>query len=133
MTEKPMPQPDRDSAPYWEGVAAGELRLQRCTDCGAGRWPARAICNRCRSFAAEWVKASGLGTVVSWIRTHQLFIRSFEGDVPYVTIEVQLDEQDDIRLIGRLAEPAMEPEIGMRVRAEFTRDPALVVWRPVKT
>jgi len=131
MTDKPLPRPDRDSAPYWEGIAAGELRLQRCTDCGAWRWPARAICNRCRSFAAEWVKASGLGTVVSWIRTHQLFIRSFADDVPYVTMEVQLDEQDDIRLIGRLAEPGREPEIGMRVRAEFTRDPALVVWRPV--
>jgi hypothetical protein len=131
MTDKPLPQPDRDSAPYWEGIAAGELRLQRCTDCGAWRWPARTICNRCRSFAAEWVKASGLGTVVSWIRTHQIFIRSFADDAPYVTIEVQLDEQDDIRLIGRLAEPGTEPEIGMRVRAEFTRDPALAVWRPV--
>ena len=131
MTDKPLPTPDRDSAPYWEGIAAGEVRLQRCSDCGAWRWPARAICNRCRSFAAEWVKASGLGTVVSWIRTHQLFIRSFEQDVPYVTVEVQLDEQDDIRLIGRLAEAHMEPAIGMRVRAEFSSDPALVVWRPI--
>ena len=131
MTDKPLPIPDRDSAPYWEGIAAGELRLQRCTDCGAWRWPARAICSRCRSFAAEWVKASGLGTIVSWIRTHQIFIRSFEADAPYVTVEVQLDEQDDIRLIGRLAEPTAEPEIGMRVLAEFTRDPALVVWRPI--
>ena len=131
MTGKPLPQRDRDSAPYWEGIAAGELRLQRCTDCGAWRWPARAMCNRCRSFAADWVKASGLGTVISWVRTHQLFIRSFADDVPYVTVEVRLDEQDDIRLIGRLAEPGIEPEIGMRVRAEFTSDPALVVWRPV--
>jgi hypothetical protein len=131
MTDKPLPQPDRDSAPYWEGVAAGEIRLQRCSDCGAWRWPARAICNRCRSFAAQWMKASGLGTVVSWIRTHQVFIRNFADEVPYVTVEVQLDEQDDIRLIGRLVEPGIEPEIGMRVRAEFTSDPALVVWRPV--
>ncbi len=131
MTGKPLPTPDRDSAPYWDGVAAGELRLQRCSDCGAWRWPARAICDRCRSFAAEWVKASGLGTVVSWIRTHQVFIRSFENDVPYVTVEVRLDEQDDIRLIGRLADTQTEPEIGMRVRAEFTGDPALVVWRPI--
>ena len=131
MTDRPVPIPDRDSAPYWDGIAAGELRLQRCADCGAWRWPARAICNRCRSFAAEWVKASGLGTVVSWIRTHQPFIRSFADDAPYATVEVRLDEQADIRLIGRLAEPAMAPEIGRRVRAEFTRDPALVVWRPI--
>jgi uncharacterized OB-fold protein len=132
VTDKPLPQPDRDSAPYWEGIAAGELRLQRCMDCGAWRWPARAICNRCRSFAAEWVEASGLGTIVSWIRTHQLFIRSFADEVPYVTVEVRLDEQADIRLIGRLAEPSIKPEIGMRVRAEFTKDPALVLWRPMR-
>jgi uncharacterized OB-fold protein len=131
MTDKPLPTPDRDSAPYWDGVAAGELRLQRCTDCGAWRWPARTICNRCRSFAAEWMKASGLGTVLSWIRTHQLFIRSFQDDIPYVTVEVQLDEQDDIRLIGQMADPRLEPRIGQRVQAECTRDPALVVWRPI--
>jgi uncharacterized OB-fold protein len=129
MTDKPIPIPDRDSTPYWNGVAARELRLQRCVDCGAWRWPARAICNRCRSFAADWVRASGLGRVVSWIRTHQPFIHSF--DTPYVTVEVQLDEQDDIRLIGSLAEPDLIPLIGMRVRAEFKGDPALVVWRPI--
>jgi uncharacterized OB-fold protein len=131
MTDKPVPIPDRDSAPYWEGVAQGELRLQRCSGCGAWRWPARAICNRCRSFAAEWVPVGGFGTVVAWVRTHHVFFKSFADDVPYVTLEVQLDEQDDIRLIGRFADPATEPFVGMRVKAACEGDPPLVVWRPV--
>ncbi len=131
MSDRPVPHPDRDSAPYWEGVQAGELRLQRCSGCSAWRWPARAICNRCHSFAAEWVAVSGLGTIISWVRTHQVFMRAFQDDVPYVTIEVQIDEQDDIRIIGRLADPGMEPVIGMRVRATFAGDPALVEWRPL--
>jgi hypothetical protein len=129
VSDRPVPHPDRDSAPYWEGVSAGELRLQRCSGCGAYRWPARAICNRCHSFQAEWVAVSGLGTIISWVRTHQVFMRAFQDDVPYVTVEVQIDEQDDIRMIGRLAAPA--PVIGMRVRALFEGDPPLTVWHPV--
>src|SRR5439155_444028 len=31
----PVPRPSRLSQPYWEGCAAGELRFQRCRDCGA--------------------------------------------------------------------------------------------------
>lgn len=131
--EKPVPIPDRDSAPYWEGARAGELRLQRCDACGTYRWPARAICNRCHSFDTAWVAVSGRGTVTSWIRTHQPFMRAFQDDVPYVVIQVQLDEQDDIQIIGRLADPALEPVIGMRVSAVFAPidgDPPLVVWHP---
>ena len=129
MTERPVPVLDRDSAPFWDGVAAGELRLQRCGGCGAYRWPARAICNRCHSFDADWVAVSGRGTVIGWVRTHQLFMRAFQDDVPYVTIQVQLDEQDDIQMIGRLADPSLEPVVGMRVRADFS-DPPLMLWRP---
>ena len=132
MSDRPVPVPDRDSAPFWDGVAAGELRLQRCGGCSAYRWPARAICNRCHGFDADWVAVSGLGTVTGRVRTHQLFMRAFQDDVPYVTIQVQLDEQDDIQMIGRLADPGIEPVIGMRVRADFTLgDPPLVVWQPL--
>ena len=38
------PVPDADTKPYWDGVAEGELRLQRCEDCGDGRFlPARGL------------------------------------------------------------------------------------------
>ena len=129
--QRPRPQPTPETMHFWEGTRAGELRLQRCNGCGAWRWPARAICNRCHSFAAEWVAVSGLGTITSWIRTHQAFMRAFQDDVPYAVIQVQLDEQDDIQIIGRLADPTLEPVIGMRVRAGFAPaggDPPLVVW-----
>ena len=133
MTDRPVPILDRDSAPFWDGVRAAEIRLQRCTGCRALRWPARAICNRCHSFDAEWIAVSGLGTVTSWIRTHQPFMRAFADDVPYAVVQVQLDEKSDIQMIGRLADPALEPVIGMRVRAGFeptAGDPPLVVWEP---
>lgn len=122
MIAKPRPMPDKDSAPYWEGLAAGELRMQRCSGCGTLRWPARAICNRCRSFDADWVALSGRGTIKSWIRTHQRFHPAFADELPYVTLLVAIEEQADIQIIGAPADPAAEPATGAPVRAVF-RDP----------
>jgi uncharacterized OB-fold protein len=132
---RPLPRPDRDSEPYWAGLRAGELRVQRCRGCGTLRWPARAICNRCYSFEAEWVALSGHGTVVSWIRTHQPFLASFKDELPYVTVQVQLAEQSDIQPIGGFARGGVEPRIGMPVRAVF--QPAgeaatLLMWEPAE-
>ena len=33
MPAKPVPEPTPETQPFWDGCAAGELRLQRCTDC----------------------------------------------------------------------------------------------------
>ncbi len=40
--DKPLPQPDRDSLPFWQGTRAGELRVQRCNACSRYRFPPRA-------------------------------------------------------------------------------------------
>lgn len=133
MIAKPVPVPDKDSAPYWEGLAAGELRVQRCSGCGTLRWPARAICNRCRSFDADWVAMSGRGTIKSWIRTHQRFHPAFADELPYVTLLVALAEQDDIQIIGAFADPAVEPRTGASVRAVFRNGQEggpILFWEP---
>ena len=129
-----LPNIDRDSAPFWDGLRVGEIRVQRCAACGTYRWPARAICNRCRSFDARWVPLTGTGTVKSWTRTHQIFSRMFEADVPYTNVLVQLDEQEDIQMIGRFATSGMEPLPGMRVRAvvtPVTDEISLLLWEPL--
>ncbi|MFO0688203.1 MAG: zinc ribbon domain-containing protein [Myxococcota bacterium] len=100
IDELPEPMPDLDSLPFWEGLKANELRLQKCGACGALRWPARAICNRCSSFAAEWVACREDARIASWIRTHQVFAPAYRDRVPYVVVQVVLDAQPDIRLIG---------------------------------
>ena len=128
---KPLPHPDRDSLPFWEALRAGELRVQRCTGCGRLRWPARALCNACRSFEAEWVPLSGRGRVVSWVRNHRAFAPAWQAELPYVVVEVALAEQDDLRMIGRL--DGGEPAGGLPVRARLVRandDVTLVHWEP---
>lgn len=94
------PMPDRDSQPYWDALARGEFRLQRCSDCKALRWPARALCNRCRSFEQAWEEVDANARIVSWVRTHQVFAPALRDAVPYRVVQVALDAQSDLLLIG---------------------------------
>jgi uncharacterized OB-fold protein len=131
---KLLPAPDRDSQPFWDGVRAGELRVQRCDGCGAYRWPARAVCNRCHSFEATWTPLSGRGRIVSWITTHQVFMKAYADDTPYAVVLVTLDEQDDLQLVGNLM-GGREPADGMPVRAVFapvTDEATLLQWEPAE-
>jgi uncharacterized OB-fold protein len=130
---KPLPQPDRDSEPFWRGLCEGALRVQRCRGCGALRWPPRAVCNRCHSFAHEWIALSGRGRIVSWVRTHQVFAPAWHEDVPYDVVLVALDEQEDLQLVGRLE--GGEPEADLPVRARFVRVSdavTLLHWEPAR-
>jgi uncharacterized OB-fold protein len=94
------PTPDRDSQPYWDALSQGEFKLQRCDSCQALRWPARALCNRCRSFEHTWLAFDGKASAAGWVRTHQVFAPALRDAVPYRVIQVALDVQDDLLLIG---------------------------------
>ncbi len=130
-----VPFPDRDSAPWWAAVARHEFVQQRCESCGTWRWPPRAMCSACTSFAWSWQPAAGTGTVRAAIRTHHAFLPGFRA--PYDTVFVSLDEQADIVMPGTW-HAAPRPEVGMRVQVHFDdiavggADPvALVGWVPV--
>ncbi|MEV5711827.1 OB-fold domain-containing protein [Actinoallomurus sp. NPDC052274] len=132
--ERPRPQVDRDSAPWWEAVRRHELLVQECGDCGTLRFPPRAICGRCRSRRSAWAPVRGTGRVASWIVNHQVFMRAFADEVPYAVLHVRLDEADDLFMYGDLtgADPA-DVTPGMPVQAVFADvgdDLTLVRWRP---
>jgi uncharacterized OB-fold protein len=128
---KPLPLPDRDSEPFWRGLREGALRVQRCRGCGALRWPPRAVCNRCHGFDAEWIALSGRGRIVSWVRNHQAFSPAWRDELPYDVVLVALEEQDDLRLVGRLEGAAPEPDLPVRARfVRVTEEIALLHWEP---
>jgi uncharacterized protein len=131
MASRPVPHPDRDSQPWWDALARHELRFQRCTACGAWRWPPRAICNRCGSFDTAWELVSGRGTVAGWIVNHHAFSSDFAS--PYAVILVRLEEQDDCKLIGSFRGAIDTLHAGLPVRAAFD-DVAdgitLLAWEP---
>ena len=81
--------PDHDT--FWQWCDKGELRLQRCTACGAFAWPVVSACEQCGCDSFDWQAMSGRGKVISWC--------TFERDyyygilpIPWDTILVELEE-----------------------------------------
>jgi uncharacterized OB-fold protein len=111
-----LPVPDRDSAPYWAGLAAGQLLVQHCRDCGRWTWPARPICSGCHGDNLAWEAPSGTGAVYSWVVTHQPYAPDLARIVPYTIALVRLAEQDDILIPGRFISD-VEIRQGLPVRA----------------
>jgi hypothetical protein len=129
--EKPLPRPSEDSAPFWEAAGKGELRMQRCGDCGHVRFPPALLCPRCLSPNAVWERLSGRGSVYSWVVVHQSQHPAFNPDAPYNVVIVELEEGP--RLHGNLVDCANDAiRIGLAVEAVFAPvggDTALVQWR----
>jgi uncharacterized protein len=90
MTDRLLPAPVGPSAEFYGFLARGELRLQRCTACGAFQHPPRHRCAHCASTEMVWELASGRGRVFSWTTTHRPVDPAFEP--PYAILVVELDE-----------------------------------------
>ena len=93
---------DPDGAPFWEGTALGELRVQSCANCGAWRMPPRPMCPVCRSLEAVWVATSGRGTIWSFIVPHPPLLPAYAELAPYNAIVVALAEHPEIRFVGNV-------------------------------
>ena len=119
---RPLPQLDDLNRPFWEGLEAGELRLQRCADCRHLRYPIAETCPRCLSGDAAWERVSGRATVHSTIVFHQLYHRAFADEIPYNVSLVELDEGP--RMISNVVGVAPDAvAVGDRLEVVFERLP----------
>jgi uncharacterized OB-fold protein len=121
---------DDDTRGFWEGTAAGELRVQACAECGRLRMPPRPMCPACRSLRSEWRRMSGRATIWSFVIAHPPLLPAYADLAPYNVITVALDEDPALRLVGNLvAAPdasinSVDPytiRIGEPVRVVFQR------------
>lgn len=122
-TEPIRPVAGPDSAFFWAGVEAGELRIQSCEECGALRHPPGPACPACGALKPSYVVAAGTGTVHSYVVHHHPPLPGRRS--PVTVALVDLDE--GVRMVGELR--GMRPEIGARVQAGFAD--GLPVWGPV--
>jgi len=90
--QKPLPEPSAISAPFWDGLRAGELRLQRCGDCERYVFYPRSVCPHCLSDRLEWTVLSGRGRVYSYTVVRRAMNPAFAAEVPYVFAIVELVE-----------------------------------------
>ena len=127
---RPRPAQSHDNAFFWEGVAAGELRIQRCTQCKALRHPPGPMCPHCQSLEWDTILSAGRGSVFSYVVAHHPPVPPFA--YPNAIALIELDE--GTRIVSNLVGIApTDVAIGMRVRVEFTRvDDELVLplFRP---
>ncbi len=130
---KPMPGPDEESAPYFEGARAHKLMLMRCESCGRYRFPSRDRCDRCWSTETAWAQASGKGTVYTFGLMHQLYHPGFKDQIPYNVAVVELEEGPRMatNIVGV---PNDQIRVGMAVEVTFediSAEISLPKFRPV--
>ena len=119
---RPRPVPDELSTPFWRGATEGRLVLARCARCETLVHPPDVICPNCGHTdpAYSFETVSGRGTVRSWTVIRQSFLPGFDADLPFLLVDVALDEEDDLRLIGRLIDGPDAPlRVGARVTLAF--------------
>ncbi len=125
---RPVISPDTKF--FWDGLAAGELRIQRCSACGALRHPPGPMCPRCGAADPGYQVAAGTGTVFSYVVHHHPPVPG--KTLPLVIALAELDE--GVRVLAEM--PGVAPDqvrIGLPVRMGFLRvDDALTLpaWYP---
>jgi uncharacterized OB-fold protein/acyl dehydratase len=137
VKRRPKGQPIRpaiglDTEFFWEGARAGELRIQRCADCGVLQHPPGPMCPRCHATKRDHIVAEGRGTVFSFVVHHHPPVPG--RTPPYVVALVELEE--GVRVVGNvLCDPAAV-SIGMPVELTFEKiddELTLPQWQPVGT
>jgi uncharacterized OB-fold protein len=122
----------QDTAFFWEGTQAGELRIQHCPECGNLRHPPGPMCPTCGCEKPDYVVASGRGTAFSFVVHHAPPVPG--KTLPFVVALVELEE--GVRMLAELVdvEPAAV-HIDMPVELALTKiddDLTLPFWRPLR-
>ena len=113
-----LPVLEGHSADFYGYCKQGELRFQRCDDCGAWRHVPRELCAECGSWAWAWARSSGKGEVFTFTVVGRALHPAFADSVPYAVTVVEMEE--GVRVLSRVADTAPEQlEIGMRVEVDF--------------
>jgi len=113
----PLPAITDDTRPFWDACRGGELVIQRCTGCHTFRHLPAPVCWQCRSFAHEWIRVSGRGTIFTHATVHRAFLPELAAYVPYTVVVVALDDASGVRLVSNLVDG--EPAIGLPVEVVF--------------
>jgi uncharacterized protein len=128
------PSVSRDTAFFWDGVKAHELRIQRLPDGSLQHPPVPAVWQD-KAEPMDYVVAGGTGTVFSFVVHHAPKVPG--RTLPFVIALVELEE--GVRMLGELRNvDAAQVKIGMPVRASYIDFPdgdsgpawSLYAWEP---
>jgi len=129
---KPLPEPNTTSLPFWEGAREHRLRIQRSKKTGRHVFYPRNVSPFGAGDELDWVDASGRGIVYAFTVARRPTAPQWAQDVPYVIAIVALEEGPHLttNIVGC---PPEEVTIGMPVVAVFedvTPEVTLVKFGP---
>jgi uncharacterized OB-fold protein/acyl dehydratase len=118
--QRPTPGSIQETRFFWDGVAAGELRIQRCSECSTLHHPPMVRCPSCGSYEFGYQVASGRGRIYSCVEVHHPPVAGF--DYPLVVALIELEE--GTRLLSNVVGDPAAVEIGMPVQCFIDRSDA---------
>ncbi|HUF97698.1 MAG TPA: OB-fold domain-containing protein [Ilumatobacter sp.] len=108
--------------PFWDGIAAGELRLPQCQRCAEWQWyPLDGVPHSCGG-ELSWTAVPADGTIFTFTTVRHPFLPGAgPADVPLTTVLVELAGAPGVRLVARLATVGANESalIGQRVVGRF--------------
>jgi len=133
----PMPEPDEVTQFFWDGIVAGELRIQRCQSCGKYIHYPKPICRFCQSTDLAGEAVSGRATLYSWTIAIQAFHPFWIDRLPYTIGTVELVEQPGLMFASQImgcAEEDLRAGLPLEVFFErLTSDLVVPFFRSVPT
>lgn len=100
----PMPVPDELTRFFWDGVNEGRLRFLRCNSCRRFVHLPKIVCPFCLSTSLAPDDVSGHGRLETFTIPLQPFHPWFQQHVPYVVAVVELDEQEDLKMVTNIVD-----------------------------
>jgi len=85
---------------FRDGLARGELLVQKCNECSKLSLYPRYACPFCQSTSLGWQRAGGSGVLLSFTVLRVGAPEGFEGELPYAVGVVRLPE--GVQLLARL-------------------------------
>ena len=124
---RPRPATTHDNQWYFDGLNAGLLYAQACTQCRQVRFPTGPMCPACHSLAWEKVEMPMSGTIHSFVVAHYPQVPSFDYPLPVLLIDLDPSVShrgeignDAVRMIMNSADTELELlTVGARVRIEI--------------
>ncbi len=96
--------------------------MQQCVDCKNFRWQPAPLCTFCSGEEFAWTPLSGRGRITTWTTViHPVHPAAVER-VPYVVVEVELEEQAGLRMLSNLV--GSDPDsiaVGALVTVDFVK------------
>src|SRR5688572_23161173 len=101
---KPLPSLEGLSGEFYGWCRKGELRFQRCAECGVWRHVPREMCAACGSMKWEWARSSGRGRVFTWTTTAVPLHPAFKAATPYAAVVIEMEE--GVRIVSEIVDCA---------------------------